>query len=144
MFQIEIEDASRKKKASATILYRNPNPVTDSQNLTCKDMCSKVTTKLSMAVSRTDERITALINITEISRVQKVLEENVQVGTLIDTIIPLISMRQSAVMLYFGCTTRTNGNDHDMRAIATDMQPFNCSNMPPNGDGPGSFHSNIE
>ena len=135
--QIETEDASGDKKASATILYRNPIPVTYSQNLTCKDMCYQVSTRLSMEPNRTDE---SLIIIAKTLRDQKYF----QVDTLIDTIIPLISMRQSAVMLYFGCTTRTNGNDHDMRDIATDTQPFDCSNMPPNGDGPGSCHSNIE
>ena len=138
---MEIEDASGQNKASATILYRNPIPLTDSQNLTCKDMCSQVTTKLSsLKINLTNESLI----IGKILHDKNEVEEYVQVGTLFDTIIPLISMRPSAVMLYFGCTTRTNGNDHDMRDIATDMQPFHCSNMPPNGDGPGSCHSNTE
>ena len=140
MFQLADEGASGQKE-SATILYRNPIPIPYSQNFTCKDICSLVTTEFNKVTKSSDD---SLINFIGQIRNNKILMENVQLGTLIDTISPLISLRESAVMLYFGCTTRTNGNDHDLSKIATDMQQFDCSFMPPNGDGPGLCHSNIE
>ena len=142
MFQLATEGASGQK-ASATILYRNPNPIPYSQNYTstCKDICSLVTTEFNKDTKSSDD---SLINFIREMRNNKILVENVQVGTLIDTLTPLISLRLSVAMRYFGCTTRTNGNDHDLSNIATDMQPFDCSFMPPKGDGPGLCHSNIE
>jgi hypothetical protein len=132
--QLENEDASGQKKESATILYRNPiPPILYSQNVTCKDICSLATTKMNDFAKSTDD---SLINLIKQMRNNKDLVENVQVGILIDTLTPLISLRQSAAMLYFGCTTRTNGNDHDVSDIVTDMKPFDCSSMPPKGDGP--------
>ena len=143
MFQLATEGASGQK-ASATILYRNPNLIPYSQNYTsvCKDICSLVTTELNKDTKNLNSNL--INSIREMRNNNKILVENVQVDKLIDTFTPLFSLRLSVAMLYFGCTTRTNGNDHDLSNIATDMQPFDCSFMPPNGDGPGLCHSNIE
>lgn len=48
-------------------------------------------------------------------------------------------MRVSAAVLHFGCTKRERGNNADVSRIVTDMQPFDCSSLPPDGDGPSSF-----
>ena len=133
-----IEHMSGKKMASASFLYRNPIFENYLNNFNCNVLCSMITSQIKNADNRTDETFNWYVNNI---RSEKNVVDNLQVGTLLETLAPLVKHRLSAVMLYFGCTTRTNGNDHDVRDIVTDMQRFNCSSMAPNGDGPGLCNS---
>lgn len=134
-----------QKKASATLLYRNPSPPEPPPSLfspptpprNCTDFCLNIDDHLGLVNMEFNSKFRQLS--VELGRMRNntALVENLQVETMLDALSAIAGMRFSVVQLHFGCTTRAFGNNADMSRIVTDMQTFNCSNMPSTGDEPG-------
>ena len=135
-------DFSNEQKASLTILVRehsistwmslvntsnssllnyvvDPDELEELRNRTCTEMCFALENYMQLVSAE--------------------ISSNLKLKALAEP----HEFRARAAVLHFGCTARENSNNADVRLIATDMQPFDCKNMPPGGDGPRAFQISL-
>ena len=129
-------DFSNERKASLTILLRDHSSSALIQSLfnTSNSTLEEYGADVEIVRNRTcTEMCFALEDYMQI--VSTEIASNPQLKAFAEP----HEFRAAVAVLHFGCTAHENSNNADVRLIATDMQPFNCKHMPPDGDGPRAY-----
>lgn len=167
MVQVNLADPSGQKTASASFLYRTSSKFFETNlklsQQNCINFCSVMSSDLisiaslfnslmpspkEAALLKTGLQLTKFLTESYMKLISEIpsFKEGMLIELVLKTILKLHEilsaineLRLSVAVLHFGCTKRERGNNADVSRIVTDMQPFNCLSLPPDGDGPRAF-----